>query len=211
MVVQEDVSQWLERLRQGDQCAAEAIWEAYFEKLVHLARRRMGALPRRVADEEDVALSAMVSFCQGMRRRRFEGVQDRNGLWRLLVTIVCRKACAQGRRHYSKKRGGRRVRGQSVFAAPLFDGEHDEGLAGFLGKEPTPEMAIEVADECRRMLDGLDESLRPVAQWILEGLGAQEIADRLGCVRRSAERKIRLVHDKLAEWGEAAAADGRPR
>jgi hypothetical protein len=52
------VSCWLEGLKEGDSDAAGALWERYCERLVRLARRKLRQSSRRVADEEDIALSA---------------------------------------------------------------------------------------------------------------------------------------------------------
>ena len=51
------VTGWLDRLKAGDDAAAQEIWNRYFAQLVVLARRRLQGL-RRNLDEEDVALSA---------------------------------------------------------------------------------------------------------------------------------------------------------
>src|SRR5262245_27439563 len=59
------VSHWIGLLKTGDPIAAQKLWEGYFERLVRLARSRLRDLPRRAADEEDVALSAFDSFCRG--------------------------------------------------------------------------------------------------------------------------------------------------
>ena len=59
---EDQISLWIERLRDGDQRAPEEIWRQYFEKLVRLARRRLGEMPKRAVDEEDVALSALNSL-----------------------------------------------------------------------------------------------------------------------------------------------------
>ena len=40
-----------------------------------------------------------------------------------------------------------------------------------------------------------DGELRSVALWKLEGLSNDEIAQRLGCVRRSVERKLQLIRE----------------
>src|SRR5438067_2490766 len=52
------VTLWIGRLRAGDPDAAGPLWERYFQRLVGLARARLRGAPRRVSDEEDVALSA---------------------------------------------------------------------------------------------------------------------------------------------------------
>src|SRR5262249_12447635 len=58
------VSRWLGDLQEGEHEAAARLWERYAHRLVALARARLSDLPRRAADEEDVALSAFASFCR---------------------------------------------------------------------------------------------------------------------------------------------------
>jgi DNA-directed RNA polymerase specialized sigma24 family protein len=58
---------------------------------------------------------------------------------------------------------------------------------------PTPEFAALVADEFGRLLDGLDDALRRVAILRMEGHGNDEIAARLGCGRRTVERKLAVI------------------
>ena len=63
-----------------------------------------------------------------------------------------------------------------------------------MGEEPTPEFAAQVAEEYERLLELLaEESLRPVAVWKMEGLTADEIADRLACSRRTVARKLEAI------------------
>src|SRR5438874_1328502 len=71
MTAQDSSADWLLKLRQGDGAGAERLWETYYEKLVHLARRKLEGRVRLVGDEEDVALSALKSFCRGIARGRF--------------------------------------------------------------------------------------------------------------------------------------------
>ena len=86
------VTQWIWALKRGDQSAAQGLWEAYFRRLVGLAHARLRDTPRRIADEEDVALSAFDSFCRGAQAGRFPRLDDRNDLWQILVLITVRKA-----------------------------------------------------------------------------------------------------------------------
>ncbi len=86
------VTHWIHEIKMGDSAAANALWEHYFEKLVGLARRKLGGRPRRMADEEDVALSAFDSFCRAAEKGRFPNLADRDGLWRLLIQMTARKA-----------------------------------------------------------------------------------------------------------------------
>jgi DNA-directed RNA polymerase specialized sigma24 family protein len=53
-----------------------------------------------------------------------------------------------------------------------------------------------VAEECERLLGVLnDEQLRSVAVWKMEGYTTAEIAERLHCVPRTIERKLRVIRE----------------
>src|SRR5262249_33977456 len=77
---------------EGDSVACKRLYEAYFHRLVGLAREKLLGVPRRVADEEDVALSVLNSFLRGAEEGRFPRLNDREDLWRLLVTLTAGKA-----------------------------------------------------------------------------------------------------------------------
>jgi len=191
------VTCWLGHLREGDLSAAQPLWERYFSRLVVVARGKLKKLRRTRADEdeEDAALSAFNSFCDGAARGRFPQLADRDDLWRLLVVITARKAMAQAHREGRQKRGGGRI----VDEAVLFGhGPGDEnslaGLERIAGDGPTPEFAAMMAEECQRLLDALDDdSLRQVALSRMEGYTNDEIAAQLGCARRTIARRLELI------------------
>jgi DNA-directed RNA polymerase specialized sigma24 family protein len=195
------VTHWLELLKSGDRAAAQPLWERYFRLLVARARAALGAAPRRAADEEDAALSAFDSFCRGAEQGRFPRLDDRNDLWHLLLTLTARKAAHQIDHEYRAKRGGGRVFAEADLPAAE-DGE--AALAQVLGREPTPALAAQVAEECRRLLDKLgDGELRAIALWQMEGYTPEEIAAKLGRSVRTAARKLAVIR---ACWRE----EGRP-
>jgi DNA-directed RNA polymerase specialized sigma24 family protein len=192
------ITEWLGNLREGDQAAAQPLWERYFSKLVTVARTKLRRMRRTTADEdeEDAALSAFNSFCAGAARGKFPQLADRDDLWRLLVVITARKAMAQANRQGRQKRGGGRV----VEEAVLFGhglGNADGSIAGLeriAADGPTPEFAAMIAEECKRLLDALDdESLKQVAVSRMEGYSNDEIADQLGCARRTVARRLDLI------------------
>ena len=81
-------------------------------------------------------------------------------------------------------------------------GERD--VEHLLSREPTAAEAVEIADECRRLLDLLDEpELRQIALWKVKGFTHEEIAAKLDCVPRTVERKVQRIRmlwkDELAE------------
>jgi DNA-directed RNA polymerase specialized sigma24 family protein len=70
----------------------------------------------------------------------------------------------------------------------------DGALQDVIGNEPTPELAASFAEECKRLLEALDNAeLRQVAVWKMEGYTVEEIAQRLGCVERTVERKLKVI------------------
>lgn len=197
------VTTWLGRLRAGDLDASQRLWERYFRSLVGLARARLRGLPRRAADEEDVALSAFASFHRGVQAGRFPRLTDRADLWHLLVTLTARKAVSLRRHETCHKRGGGQTLDEAALAEYAATAEEALDLAHLIGRELSPEFAAQVAEEFRRLLDALpDDTLRTVALAKLEGYDANEIADRLGCVPRTVERKLRRIRHLWA--GEAS-------
>lgn len=196
MADSDDVTRWIVRLTHGDEVAVQAIWERYFDKLVRLARKKLVSMPRRAADEEDVAISAMHSFYQGAAAGRFPRLNDRHDLWKLLVTITARKALAQMKRHHAQKRGAGHVRGESIFVRSQ-DPEEEGGIAQILGEEPTPEFACQVAETCGQLLDRLgEEDLKTIALYKMEGYSNEEIAQTLDCAVRTVERKLARIREQ---------------
>jgi len=190
----ESVSRWVEQIKAGDRAAAQKLWERYFQRLVGLARTRLRGRDRRVADEEDAALSAFDSFCRGAERGRFPNLHDRDDLWRLLVTITSRKALQLARYQGRQKRGGNVLMAVSGLSDPDSSSSDEDGLQGLLAKEPTPEFAAEVAEEYERLLAKLPISeLQKVAVCKMEGYSNAEIAEKLGCAVRSVERKLQVI------------------
>ena len=201
----DDVTQWLSEMAQGDSQAAERLWKRYFGRLVRLARRHLARVPRRAADEEDVALSAFNSFCGGVARGRFPQLNDRHDLWKLLMTLTARKAIGEVRRQRAVKRGGGRVRGGSVWRRSAQDGP--EGIEQVPSREPSPDLAAEVAETCAALLTQLgDPSLQQIATVKLQGFSNEEIAAQLGCAVRSVERKLARIREKWTQWQDAGVS-----
>jgi RNA polymerase sigma factor (sigma-70 family) len=171
------VTHWIEEVRDGQEAAAQKLFEAYYRRLVGLARKKLGKAPRWAADEEDVALSAFNSFFEGLEKGRFPRLSDRNGLWRLLVRITACKAIDVINREAHR-----------IKCVP--------NVEEVVGREPSPAFALQVADEYERLLQKLDDpKLRSIAVWKLEGLMDREIAGKLNCTVRTVERKLERIRN----------------
>jgi DNA-directed RNA polymerase specialized sigma24 family protein len=176
------VTRLLSGLRDGDELAAQRLWEEYFRRLVGLARARLAGRHRGPDDPEDVALSAFDTFCRGVAQGRFPRLNDRHDLWQLLMMLTARKAIDAIRREQAVKRGGAEAL-RDEFAS----------IEQVVGAEPTPSFAAEIAEQCRHLIDALDIDLRPIALWKLEGYTNSEIAAKMDRSLATVERKLVLI------------------
>ena len=185
------VTRWVSGLKAGDPEAARQLWERYFADLVRLARVRLRDASRAAADEEDAALSAFDSLCRGAEQGRFPRLDDRDDIWRVLVTITARKAADLFKHERRLKRGGGHVRTEADLAVAALEAG---GLGQAPAHEPSPALAALLADECRRLFDALpDASLRDVARLKLEGHSDQEVAAIQNCSLSTVERRLRTI------------------
>ncbi|AMV27258.1 ECF sigma factor [Gemmata sp. SH-PL17] len=197
MSAEGSITRFLGPLRAGDEGAVQKLWEAYYERLVSLARKKLGSAPRRAADEEDAALSAFDNFCRGAVEGRFPRLLDRDDLWQILLVLTVRKTANLLKRENALKRGGR---AQPIALSASDANGDDTVLAELIDREPEPGVVVEVAEECRRLLEILDDpELRAVAVWKMEGHTNEEIAAKLGRSLGSVERKLRVIRTL---WGQ---------
>ena len=178
---------WLEALKRGDQVAAQRLWERYFGQLAHWVRNRLNLALCRMADEEDVALSALKSFCHGLQAGRFPQLSDPHNLWSVLVMLTARKVARLVKHETRRKRRNQ----------PLEEGNGvpaDIDLVALISQEPTPDVAAQLAEECQRLHDSLPEdSLRAVMTAKLEGYTLEEIAALQGCTTRTVQRRLATI------------------
>lgn len=191
---QGSITQWLDHIKQGNSLAAQSIWEAYFQRLVTLARHKLKNAPRRVADEEDLVVNAFNSFYCGVAAGRFPRLADRDDLWQILVMLTARKAANQIQHQNRKKRGGGLVRGESIFHG--LNSDDLRGIDQVVGTNPSPEFANHVIDQCGHLLQQLgDATLERIAIARLEGFTNAEIAEQLKVRVRTVERKLRIIRE----------------
>jgi RNA polymerase sigma factor (sigma-70 family) len=189
------VTQWIEGIKDGNDSAAAKLWQRYYQRLVGLAYQKLRAMPRRVADEEDVVLDAFQSFCQRAQAHQFPDLRDRNDLWHLIVRITERKAYDQLRAQRRQKRGYGKVSGESVFAN-AGQSSAGRGIETVAGLEPTPQFAMETAESVEQLFSLLpDEELRQIAQRKLEGYTNEEIAARIGRSLPTVERRLKRIRN----------------
>lgn len=206
MTAPDDLSNSLGELLDKAPQEAEAIWAEFFPRMLKLAKTKLGGMQLRTFDEEDVALSAMNSFFRGKNDGRFERLDSRDEMWRLLATITVRKVTAQRRKAMADKRGAGAIRGESIFFNPAnADSSMIAGLGNFSDERLLPDTTEEILKNCEHLLEKLDdEKLRRTAIMRLEGFSNQEISDELGCSVARTKQRLQRIREL---WGELPEAE----
>jgi len=184
------ITHWIAALKGGDDDAARRLWEAYFERLVALARGHVGMAASGGSDAEDVAQSVFKSLCLGVERGKFPRLNDRDNLWALLVTMTAYKSRDLIRRERFLKRGGGRVLNEGALAESQEPVTYMEEV---VGRAPTPEFVVQVAEQCELLLSRLSDVRRRTAELKLQGFTNQEIAEQMDCGVRTVERRLNAV------------------
>lgn len=192
MSTEPTVVHWLKGIQRGDSEAAAELWKYCFPELVRFAREKLRGVPRRAADEEDVALSAMQSFYRAVERGRFGNLSDRNELLRLLLRMTARKAIDFVRRETCQRRGGGRVQGDSALLAAGSESSENP----LADASCAPELAVAVCEEVHRILNLLpDPELQDLAVAKMDECTNKEIAQRFQCSERTVERRLHLIRE----------------
>lgn len=194
-VSEESITLMLSSLRDNNDEAINELWRTWFNRLKRFARRRMKAVPGQAYDEEDAAQSALVSFCAGLDKGKYEGLSDFDSLSRLLITITARKVATRRSHELTLKRGGGRV----LLESALSLGDDDSTTSDYNAAEsdgPGPDVISEFADECESLIARLtDDSLKAILLARLEGFSTAEIAEQLSIDIRNVERRLAKIRE----------------
>jgi len=177
---------YLDLWRQGDQEAAQKLFERYVEQVLKLARKHLNrALASRV-DAEDIAQSVFRTFFHRAGKGQFY-VEEPEDICKLLARITVHKTLRQVAFHM---RGKRNARAES--------GETQEMLLNRLAAGPTSEEAVAFVDQLEHILARLKPADRQILEMRMEGYNNQEIAAKLGI----SDRKIRRLLERLREFAD---------
>ncbi|QDT49132.1 RNA polymerase sigma factor [Symmachiella dynata] len=178
----------LARWEQGDEKAADEIFERYLLRLTALARSRLSNEIQTVVDPEDVVQSAYRTFFCNAGQRSY--TLSRGGdLWRLLAAITVHKVLRQVEFHQAQKR--------SIGAVRSIGGSSWSIRPEIIARDPSPEEALAIAEE----LEDLMRQLRPKYQVILElrlkGESVEDIAAATGRTTRTVQRVMQGIRKDL--------------
>lgn len=170
---------------------AQLLWEKYFDRLCRFAEKKIYKRHRRFVDPEDIAGSAMLALLEGVKNGNFHGVKNRDQLWQMAVMIAARKASNKAKFFDRDKRGGKRIVGESAINRQGVD-----QLAAYVDPTNDPAKFVEFEMTCRELLLVLpNDNYREIALMRMAGFNNQEIGIKLGCSKRTIERKLIAIRE----------------
>ncbi|MCA9069420.1 MAG: hypothetical protein KDA84_10875 [Planctomycetaceae bacterium] len=184
------ISVLLNHAKDGDEKAITRLFEYYYPKLARFAEHKIQGAPRQMADGDDIAACAIASFYKAARLGRFPALQDRQGLWRLLITMTARKAIDHWRRETGEENGGGNVHNEPC---PEDSNAIIPSLDQWIINENTPEFEVMMVEACTERLKVLGPQLQDVALAKLEGYTNREVAERLGITERAVEYSLKTI------------------
>jgi RNA polymerase sigma-70 factor, ECF subfamily len=176
----------LKKVRHGDQDAARLLYLRYAGRLRALARARSSPDLAGRVDDDDIVQSVFGSLFRGVIHGSYD-VPAGEELWNLFLVITLNKIRAKGAFHRAAKRDVRQT-------------ESDEGL------DRSPDALASDGQACALLQMAVDEVLgrlprrqEQAVRLRMEGFEVAEIAETLGCSKRSVERILQQGRERLGE------------
>ena len=178
----------VERWRDGDQQAATALYEQYFEQLMHIISGNLMERYQNHYDSEDVLISAFRTVLTRVSKGEFK-FEDDDDVWKLLVTVALNKLRKKVRHHNA----GKRDIHLEARSGEAFDG----ALATQLSQSPGVFEAVEFADLLKTAMGILSQQERSILQLRMEGFSQKEIAEKLEISDRTVRRAWERIRERL--------------
>jgi RNA polymerase sigma factor (sigma-70 family) len=170
--------------RQGDNRAAQQLFDRYVERLHGLARRRISQRLSSRVDPEDIVQSVFRTFFGRLKEGQFK-IDDQDDLCRLLVRITVHKTLRQIAYHKANKRDPGAEVAQSK--------DQQDQLIDVLDREPTPEATAMFLDQLEHFFNRLRPQERQILEMRLQGYSNEEIAQQLGIYDRKIRRALEHI------------------
>lgn len=177
-----------DRVRDGDEDAARAVFDRYLTRLVALARSRLSEKLARKIDADDIVQSALRSFFVRARDGQY-AIERAGDLWALLASITKHKLLKKARHYGQQKRN-------AGIEQPIPDAGRVDDIAAFAGP-PSDEEAIALADEVEAMMRELEPLQREMLELRLQGKTIPEISEAIERSERTVRRFLGSFRDQL--------------
>ncbi|QDU81189.1 RNA polymerase sigma factor [Polystyrenella longa] len=189
------VTNWLHALREeNNNDAAQEIWNRFQKQLIGVATRQLGT-NNRMTDADDAVNDAFASFCSRYEEGQYPDLNDRDGLWSLLLTMTENKARKQLRRELADKRGAGNVRGDSIFYSPT-KGDGQGGFDRIASVEPSPEDVLTLKESMEELMGKLTDEECEIALLRMQAYANTEIAEKTKHSLATVERRLKQIREK---------------
>lgn len=179
-------------LKSGNPTATHAIWERFYPKLVQAANKRLLKNPDPATSGEDIAQSSFRNVCLGVLEGKYPQLENRDDLWRLLMSSMINRV----RSHYRSINAQKRT----VAQQESIDWIDDELLTELNSHEAQSQLD-DLIDFLLVKLDQEDSSgeLRQIALLYLHEHSASEIAKILHKRKTNILHKVQLIRSLWEE------------
>lgn len=189
-----EISDFLDRIQDGDQDAARNLLARYEAEVRLVVRRQLPRLLRSRFDSLDFLQSVWGSFFRRVREGTTE-FEDSRHLVAFLARAAKNKVIDEYRRAASQKQNMHRE--ESLWT----DADRPRELAD---RGETPSQVAEAHEAFHRLSSLVPEDRRIVLELKAQGLSSREIGERLGVSERTIQRVIEDLRRKAgADLGEA--------
>jgi RNA polymerase sigma-70 factor (ECF subfamily) len=189
-------------VKAGDEDAARKLYDAYVDRLVAVARRRLSQRLASRVDPEDIVQSVYRTFFGRVKEGKFH-IDDQDDLCKLLMRITVHKTLRQVAYHQAAKRDKGQETGQ---------GEHsNEMMMQLLDEEPTPQTAVAFVDQLEHFLNRLRPEERQILEMRLQGYSNEEIAKKLNIYDRKIRRVVERIRGLAEQDGLSPLGKGQVR
>jgi RNA polymerase sigma-70 factor (ECF subfamily) len=170
-----------------DAATVAQLFERHAQQLARLAEQHLSRKMAGRLDGEDVVQSVFRTFFRRCTEGEFT-IDSSAQIWQLLVKITLLKARAKGRFHTAEKRN-------AGAEAPAGDAR----LRVAVTHEPGPAEAVALVDEIEALVRGLPPLYGNLLELRLRGCSVPEIAQELGVSRRTVQRALKLLQERLVK------------
>ena len=203
------ITRLLQQMAAADASVSERLFRFYHGQLRQVARRALARHNRRMEDEDDLVSMVLGEFLMAGAVGNLPILESREDALRMLWTRVSQRGKNMVRNENRARRGGGRVRGDSVLDRPS-DNPVVNGFDRFPGDSPNPDAALLLAEDVAelhfRFLDCLGPLLEPAGRMWLQGCTPLQMAQELKISLASAYRKLDKILQRFEQMFPGAKA-----
>jgi RNA polymerase sigma-70 factor (ECF subfamily) len=178
----------IQRVRLGQKDAADQLYQRYAYRLRELARAQCSSDLAKREEVEDIVQSVFGSFFRGANQGYYD-VPAGEELWKLFLVIALNKIRAKANYYHAAKRDVRRT---------LSGGWFENSLEQVAAVDGSAEAVLHLTVE--ETLEGLPPKHREVLRLRVEGFEVKDIAQQVGCSKRTVERLLQEARGRLAQF-----------